>query len=259
MNPSQPKNNQQPPEKTNGFFSLFSSKKRQQSSIRIGIWGTVSSGKTIYLVRLFEQLQHSKNWQLFVDTKAKKFANDFSTAMNNDNKEGTLPPPTSFHEGDEQQFDIFTYTLIPKNSQVSPSTIILEFIDAPGEFFENTDYNLDHYNLKVSDSLSGGQRTYNIIDYLMSCHGVIFLLDYERSNQKMKKDDETKGYYDLLLNLFSEFQLRSPKLNKSSYQYIQQYMAFCVTKADKDGLWGKKRFYVFSERNNGSNYVEFSY
>jgi predicted ATPase len=52
MNSSQSKNNQQPPEKTNGFFSIFSPKKPQQTSIRIGIWGTVGVGKTIYLANV---------------------------------------------------------------------------------------------------------------------------------------------------------------------------------------------------------------
>jgi len=78
----------------------------------------------------------------------------------------------------------------------------------------------------------------SIIDYLMSCHGVIFLLDYERS--KPNKDDKRKPYYNLLLNLFSEFKLRSRKMNQATGQYIQQYMAFCVTKADEDELWEKK-------------------
>ena len=62
MNSSQSKNNQQPPEKTNGFFSIFSPKKPQQTSIRIGIWGTVGVGKTIYLARLYDLLKDSKNY-----------------------------------------------------------------------------------------------------------------------------------------------------------------------------------------------------
>ena len=47
---------QQPPKKSKGFFGWFQGDKSQISSIRIGIWGTTGSGKTIYLARLCELL-----------------------------------------------------------------------------------------------------------------------------------------------------------------------------------------------------------
>jgi hypothetical protein len=147
--------------------------------------------------------------------------------MDNSIKNGTLPNANNFK--DEKKLDIYTYTLKSKNSQFK---IDLEFIDAPGEFFQNPD---NDDKLIVSD----GKKTYNsIIDYLMSCHGIIFLLDYGRS--KPTENNKIKSYYSLLWNLFSEFKIRSSKLNQATGQYIQQYMAFCVTKADEDELWGKK-------------------
>ena len=233
MNPSQSKNNQQPPEKTNGFFSIFSSKKPQQPSIRIGIWGTVNAGKTIYLARLYDLLKESKNYNFQgTDQRAFDFAEQLVSDMNNETTDGTLPLPTLFLLGGTQSFDIFTYNFTYKNSQFGSIPITLEFIDAPGEFFEDTDREL---------TINHGEGAYNnVIDYLMSCHGVIFLLDYERSKPKTTKNDQRKPYFDLLSNLFSKFQLRSCDLNQVTDGYIQQYMAFCVTKADEDELWKKK-------------------
>jgi hypothetical protein len=152
--------------------------------------------------------------------------------MNNETTNGTLPPPTLYQPGAIQSFDIFTYKFTYKNSQFGSIPITLEFIDASGEFFEDPDREL---------TISHGEGAYNnVIDYLMSCHGVIFLLDYERSKPQTTKNNLRKPYFDLLSNLFSKFQLRFCDLNQATDGYIQQYMAFCVTKADEDELWKKK-------------------
>jgi GTPase SAR1 family protein len=151
MNSPQSKNNQQPLEKTNKFLSIFSPKKPQQSSIRIGIWGTTGAGKTIYLARLYDLLQQSRNWIFDEDTEAKVFAQQYLNDMNNETKEGTLPRPNYVSKGAE--YKIFIYTLTSKNS---PFKIELEFIDAPGEFFENPDFESEL-------TVSGGQKTYGSI------------------------------------------------------------------------------------------------
>jgi len=234
MNPSQPKNNQQPPEKTNKFFSIFSPKKPQQTSIRIGIWGTYGVGKTIYLARLYDLLKDSENYEFEEAKSGYDFAQKVVSAMNNETTDGTLPPPNLYAPGKKaiQSYDILTYKFTYKNSQFGPITITLEFIDTSGEFFEDPDRKLE---------INHGEGAYNnVIDYLMSCHGVIFLLDYERSKPRKTKDSLRKPYFDLLSDLFSKFQLRSPDLNQATKKYIQQYMAFCVTKADEDELWKKK-------------------
>lgn len=247
MNPPQPNNVQQPPEKKNGFFlSFFNSNKPQLSSIRIGIWGTVSAGKTIYLVRLYEHLLKSGNWLVKGDEKAVDFVKDNSKNMNNEKKDGTLPQPTLYQPGQaENKIDIFTYTLQHRN-KFGQIPIILEFIDASGEFFENPDSTVE---------VSNGPETYkDIIDYLMSCHGIIFLLDPMRTIGQA--DKEREDYYSLLLNLFEQFQLRSnPTLGLKP---LEQYMTFCVTKVDEtDELWNTKDSRDLVKEVMGANMWEY--
>lgn len=227
MNNPQKANFQQPPEKNKGLFGFFQADKSQISSIRIGIWGTVSSGKTIYLVRLCELLTRSGKFRVQPGSeKAKNFFEQLLRNMNNENKDGILPPPTLYKQGNNN-VEILTYKLEPLSSEFGTATIILEFIDAPGEFFEKPSTTLTINNVDKSS------RYTNIIDYLISCHGIIFLLD------PLRKDDANDDYFGLLLNLFTTFQIRSyPDLPK--VPILEQYMAFCVTKVDDNDEFLKK-------------------
>jgi hypothetical protein len=217
---------QQPPKKSKGFFGWFQGDKSQISSIRIGIWGTTGSGKTIYLARLCELLSAGGKFRVQPGSnEAKKFVEELSNNMNNETKDGILPTPSfyiPFDREDRNNVEIFTYKLDPLSSEFGSATIRLEFIDAAGEFFENPDTTLIINNADKSSSYG------NIIDYLMSCHGIIFLLD------PLKKDDAKNDYFGLLLNLFTTFQMRSYPPELPKVPILEQYMAFCVTKVDQN-------------------------
>jgi hypothetical protein len=112
--------------------------------------------------------------------------------------------------------------------------ITLRFIDAPGEFYENLNVDARVIETKHQDR--------DIVDYLMSCDGIIFLLDPKRfeSNQ-----ENSKSYHELLIDLFDEFKYRynrNPPENQEKNQenrlpfvsnLLPQYLAFCVTKIDE--------------------------
>ncbi|NET73472.1 MAG: hypothetical protein F6K62_21795 [Sphaerospermopsis sp. SIO1G2] len=183
--------------------------------IRIGIWGAVGAGKTIYLTKLFECLEQSTDWRIAGDQKAQEFIEKNKDDLNNELKPGRLPKET---DPGMNQLEIFRYTITSQSSRFGNLTIVLEFIDASGEFYEN-------YlgNVKVS----AGKITYNgIIEYLMSCHGIIFLLDPLRRSET--------DYQKLLSNLFREFRSRSRSNVNQPVTPLEQYMAFCVTKVDEE-------------------------
>lgn len=205
------------------------------SEIRLGIWGTIGSGKTIYLAKLYEALLESDDWVVTADKKAREFVEEHLRDMDNSNKAGLLPLPT---EKTRREVEIFRYTLIPQSSRVAKSNIVLSFIDAAGEFYENR----LHANTKVvrkkEQVLNPNEKILeeeyrDIVEYLMSCNGIIILLDPKRSSK------EGESYRTLLFDLFNEFQERSRNLN-INLDRLEQYIAFCVTKVDdNDELWQK--------------------
>ena len=219
--PSEKTDFQQTPKKSKGFFGWFQGDKSQISSIRIGIWGSQNSGKTIYLVRLCQLLSEGGKFRVeFGSDETAKFLENLVKKMNNGTKDGILPPPNFKSNND---IKILTLLLEPLSSEFGKATIILEFIDAAGEFFEKP---LDK-NLKIINNDQSSIYT-NIIDYLMSCHGIIFLLDPLR-----EVGAEEDDYFGLLYNLFNTFQRRS-RSDLSKVPILEQYMAFCVTKVDQN-------------------------
>jgi hypothetical protein len=100
-------------------------------------------------------------------------------------------------------------------------------VDAPGEFYERPH--------QVDRRVSGEM---DILDYLSSCHGIIFLLDPDRISETLSDDED--DYHTMLLDLMFEFQERNLKSGLSDDLRLEQYMAFCVTKVDKSGYWEQK-------------------
>jgi hypothetical protein len=212
--------------------------KSQQNSpteaedIRIGIWGTSGSGKTTYLAMLYYALLLSKDWQVTADSKARQFVTESIKVI----KEGKFPATTEI----TPNIEIFTYTLARQKSstEIGPK-VVLNFIDAPGEFYEEihsanasvTRPSIRGANSETQVGPNQGNKT-GIIDYLISCDGIIFLLDPLRSNE------EGDLYWRLLFDLFMEFQERSQQESMSNAR-LQQYMAFCVTKVDKEEIWSQ--------------------
>lgn len=230
---------------TNKFWELRTAvtewlTKSQQTSpadIRIGIWGTSDSGKTTYLAMLYNALVLSKDWRVEVDKPGRKFVKNNL----NDIKNGNFPPPTEIAD----TLNIFTYTLTPESYKGTGTKFVLNFIDAPGQFYEDI---LGNAATKVrvtgarsqpanGDTQVSETQNYSgdIVDYLLSCDGIIFLLDPIQSQEK------SNSYWTMLLDLFMEFQERSRRKDTDT-QRLQQYMAFCVTKVDKKEIWsqGKK-------------------
>jgi hypothetical protein len=203
--------------------------------ICIGIWGTVNSGKTTYLAMLYYALLLSKDWQVTADSEAREFV----TKSINEIKAGKFPPTTQ----KAGNLNIFTYTIARQNSSgiIGPK-VVLNFIDAPGEFYEDI-HSKESTEVQIAkpsihdasaETLVGQNQdnSMGIMDYLISCDGIIFLLDPTRSNEK------PKSYWLLLFDLFMEFQERSQQENMINAR-LQQYMAFCVTKVDINEIWNQ--------------------
>lgn len=195
--------------------------------IRIGIWGTSRSGKTTYLAMLYSALEDSEEW---IVQAGDDHADDFIDTHISDIDAGNFPPATQ----PTANLNIFTYILKTQFSQGTGS-IVLNFIDAPGEFYEDIRGNAAK-EVQIHEAQNNQDTSGDIVDYLRSCDGIIFLLDPIRS----KKQGES--YKTLLLRLFREFQKRSRKNDKDIGTKLEQYMAFCVTKVDKEEIWsqGKK-------------------
>ncbi|MEC4814011.1 MAG: hypothetical protein SAK29_12165 [Scytonema sp. PMC 1069.18] len=196
-----------------------------KTTIRLGIWGTKSSGKTTYLAMLYDALELSNKWQVTVDKKARNFV---QTHLETIRENLEFPEPTEKSE----TLEIFSYTLNPDPSSVNSSTIVLNFIDAPGEFYEHileASARIDNPDTQAYGEEDGSM---DIVDYLINCDGIIFLLDPVRSKEDGKK------YSTLLRTLFQEFQERSQRSGATSGR-LEQYMAFCVTKVDREELWSK--------------------
>ncbi|RCJ32593.1 hypothetical protein A6769_27340 [Nostoc punctiforme NIES-2108] len=215
----------------------------QSRDIRIGIWGTKGSGKTIFLSMLYDALEASPDeWLVAADPEARQFVKKHRREMDNNRKPGLLPLPNERTD----EIPIFSYVLKPQRLNMSTSKIVLEFIDAPGEFYEHIYNANDIIVRKKKKSTSNGNKIFEndyeevereykgIVDYLMSCDGIIFLIDPKASF----KDGDS--YRSLLIDLFQEFQERSYPNN--DFERLEQYMAFCVTKVDDDdNLWHQAR------------------
>ena len=140
--------------------------KKQSLNIRLGLWGTIGSGKTTYLAMLLHCLEKEKNhkWIVTPDEQFRYRVRENITQII-DKKRFPLPTSTQL-----EKIQIFSYNLMPRNL-IEPrnSNIILRFIDAPGEFYENL-----NIEVKVIDQ----ENEYcDIVDYLMSCDGIIFFTE----------------------------------------------------------------------------------
>ena len=200
------------------------------SDIRLGIWGTSGAGKTTYMFMLYEALKESEMWRIELDPIARKFISKNRDFI----RQGIFPPPNE----KSKELEIFSYTLRRKDIA---SKIVLNFIDAPGEFYEEmltakgSKGVVKDKNISSSTPLSEEKKT-PIIDYLMSCHGIIFLLDPKNT---VKNDG---SYSSLLEDLFLEFQERSRRTDTEvNDPRLEQYMAFCVTKVDHENFWSYRK------------------
>lgn len=196
----------------------------QHSAFRIGIWGTTGAGKTTYLAMLYDALLLRPGWTVAADGKARGFV---TNQLRTIRTRGRFPAPTEV----TAETDIFRYILQEEQSPQADgefNQVTLDFVDAPGEFYENP---------HQADRRVTGEM--DILDYLSSCHGIIFLLDPDRVD--IEAGDIDDDYRTMLLDLMLEFQERNIKSGISDDLRLEQYMAFCITKADKEPYWSQRK------------------
>lgn len=193
---------------------------KSTNNLRIGLWGTTGVGKTTYLTMLFSQLEDSEQWDIVLDKKSRQFIERNLYYLEEEN---LFPPPTSQF----RDLDILSYTLIPQNHPTIKSRIMLDFIDAPGEFYEN----IMSHDAQVIDT-QNEDESMDIVDYLVSCDAIIFLLDPQRTQQG------GQGYSTIIRNLFFELKERS-KHPEVKFNRLPQYMAFCISKIDREEFWNQ--------------------
>ncbi|MFQ5612369.1 MAG: hypothetical protein ACE5H9_09575 [Anaerolineae bacterium] len=199
------------------------------SAFRVGIWGTTGAGKTTYLAMLYDALLLRPGWTVAADPNARKFVTHHLRTIR---QRGHFPAPTEIGP----ELDIFRYILQDEKTASDGydfAQVALDFVDAPGEFYERP----HQPDRRVKDGL-------DILDYLSSCHGIIFLLDPERTEGEDEDDEageQADDYRTLLLDLMMEFQERARQSGATDDLRLEQYMAFCVTKVDKEPLWGRRK------------------
>ncbi|MEM7028964.1 MAG: hypothetical protein AAF629_05185 [Chloroflexota bacterium] len=189
-------------------------------SFRIGIWGTTGAGKTTFLTMLYDALLLRPGWTVAADSKARKFV---TSQLKTIRMRGRFPAPTEV----TAEIDIFRYILQEEKNGQSEGEyrqITLDFVDAPGEFYERP---------HLADRRVSGEM--DILDYLSSCDGIIFLLDPDRMDDGLADDED--DYRTMLMDLMLEFQERSISSGISDDLRLEQYMAFCITKSDKGPYW----------------------
>lgn len=196
----------------------------QHSSFRIGIWGTTGAGKTTFLAMLYDALLLRPGWTVAADGKARGFITSHLRTLRT---KGRFPAPTEV----TAETDIFRYILQEEHSSQADgefNQITLDFVDAPGEFYEKP---------HQADRRVTGEM--DILDYLSSCDGIVFLLDPDRVDASLGEQDD--DYRTMLLDLMLEFQERNIKSGLSDDLRLEQYMAFCITKADKEPYWSQRK------------------
>jgi hypothetical protein len=198
-----------------------------RNDIRIGIWGTSGAGKTTYLARLYDAIALSDDWTIQADREAAAFVDAHLTQI----ESGKFPERTP--KQTREPLKIFSYIITSKkNAQkqrqplIGSGRIILNFVDAAGEFYEKVSLNEDG-KAKVT---SKDGNDVDIVDYLVSCDGILFLLDPVRSQE------DGDAYSALLRRLFLKFQ-NLARERQPDLTHLEHYVAFGVTKIDRREIW----------------------
>lgn len=191
---------------------------------RLGIWGISESGKTVYLVRLLKALEQQGWTYQALDQKSLDYYNENHRMIEN----GCFPEFTNTGAG-----KIEMYSYIIKYQDIKTNKILkqaeLNFIDISGEMYENRDY---LYDEEYKVTLDG--KDLLIIDYFLSCHGILFLVDYWKDRDRYSKNKIAKAklsQYQLLDDLFTRMQMRRKEIDNYLGK-LEPYVAFAVTKVD---------------------------
>ena len=186
--------------------------RQKNTTIKLGIWGTSSSGKTVYMLMLYHYLQRSKRKDRFLvkvgNEQTDKFLKDH---LNSVIYKGEFPTPTETPP--EDKYNSYSYKLKRDNSE---TIVELTFLDLPGEVLQRREYKVKTNNKKNEDV--------SVAKYLTQCHGILILLS-------PLKEDYNDSYLPLLDGLFRLMLREIPEFK------LEQYVVFGITKADNDKIY----------------------
>lgn len=149
------------------------------------------------MLRLYEYLLNEGKVQI-TDQDTEEYINKGMELLDR----GIFVPPTEIAAEKSK----YSYTV---NNEDGSNTE-LTFLDLPGRIL------IDPYN----DFLQENSQEVAVVDHLLQCHGIIFLLS------PLQEDKQTKPYVTLLRKLFIAMQ------RKSGRKPLGQYVAFGITKID---------------------------
>ncbi|MDT9339174.1 hypothetical protein VV11_006750 [Trichodesmium erythraeum 21-75] len=185
--------------------------RQKNTRIKLGIWGTSSAGKTVYMIMLYHYLKKSKRKDKFLVRVNDQETDDFlQTELNSMIDKGEFPTPT----GKKDKYNSYSYKL---KRDKSDTIVELTFLDLPGELLEGREKKVKTNNKKNEDV--------SVAKYLTQCHGILILLS------PLKEDYPKNSYFSLLEGLFRLMLREIPEFK------LEQYVVFGITKADHDKIY----------------------
>ena len=184
---------------------------QKNTTIKLGIWGTSSAGKTVYMIMLYHYLKRSKRKDKFLVKVDDQETDDFlQTELDSMIDKGEFPTPT----GKKDKYNSYSYKL---KRDKSDTIVELTFLDLPGELLEGREKKVKTNNKKNEDV--------SVAKYLTQCHGILILLS------PLKEDYPKNSYFSLLEGLFRLMLREIPEFK------LEQYVVFGITKADHDKIY----------------------
>ena len=185
--------------------------RQKNTRIKLGIWGTSSAGKTVYMLMLYHYLQRSKRKDRFLVKAGNEQTDKFlKKHLISRIYKGEFPSTTT----KEDKYNSYSYKLKRNNSD---TIVELTFLDLSGEIWKSRGYKVKTNNKKNEDV--------SVAKYLTQCHGILILLS------PLKEDYPDKSYFSLLDGLFRLMLRQIPEFK------LEQYVVFGITKADHDQIY----------------------
>ena len=188
--------------------------RQKNTTIKLGIWGTRSAGKTVYMLMLYHYLQRSKRKDRFLvkvgNEQTDKFLKDH---LNSVIYKGEFPTTTT----KEDKYNSYSYKL---KRDKSDTIVELTFLDLPGELWEDREK-----KVKTNNTIGNKNYDVSVAKYLTQCHGILILLS------PLKEDYPDNSYLPLLDGLFRLMLREIPEFK------LEQYVVFGITKADHDQIY----------------------
>jgi hypothetical protein len=197
------------------------------AEFKFGIWGTSRTGKTTYLAMLYQVFLAHPDWDIYTEDDASRiFIEQVLEQM-----DGRLFPEATV------ETHTYQYHLVSRDASKSQQRYTLEFLDAPGELYE--DYytrDLRHSNRRVMQRATEARTTdwipAHVFEYLTSCQGILVFLDPDRAISIPRQ----RPYYLLLNQLLEDLREYQRSTNSAA-----PLVAFCVTKIDgTTDLWNRR-------------------